>query len=330
MQTLNQLDLDSTVGGLGDIWMRLVALYSLAALNPNVGVRFRLPQPLLTAARAAFPDRFELTSSPLPGAYQFTHLGLRHLFFKVLQGERFASPFIRILQSERKQTRFKDSLNDRAFALLETTRRIKQPPLATVAAYQGFHELSMFGELSAAYPEFVGQAKRDLPGIRSRLQRQWPGTHHPAFATLVFPGGSAHQIMPPLWAKANLPAATFAFFASDPSRSEFEALGLASRTFKSTEDLLQLLAAAKRTLVTDSFPSHVAQTYTSAATVMLTEQVTARTVHPAFEGSVVPTTAPCAPCKHIAQSFGRCEAGHEYCVTWLKPEYTNALLAAAQ
>ena len=136
--------------------------------------------------------------------------------------------------------------------------------------------------------------------------------------------------MPPAWAKSNLPTAAFAFFEGDRFRVEFQALGLQVKCFKSTEELLQLLAAARRILLTDSFPSHVAQSYTAVATIMLTEQVPPRTIHPAFDGAVVQSTARCAPCRHIAQGFGLCEAGHEFCLTWSDRAYTAALLATVQ
>ncbi len=315
------------VGGLGDIWMRLTALYSLAALNPGVSIKLIIPKHLLATAKIAFPDRLELDTMPIKGAYQFSHLGLRHLLPKILQGERFACPFTRILQTERKNTKMKDVLNDVLFTLVSSTRRIKQPTVSSVRTYQGFHELSMFPELRASYPEFITQTKRDALEIQKRLHLHWPKCDPPGFDVLVFPGGSAHQIMPPAWAKSNLPKATFAFFAGDPFQLEFEALGLQTQNFKSTEDLIRLIAAARWILVTDSFPSHIAQNYTASATVMLTEQVPPRTIHPAFEGSVIQTAAPCAPCKHLARGFSRCEAGHEFCMTWFDKNYTQELLA---
>jgi hypothetical protein len=321
------LALDSTMGGLGDIWMRLTALYSLAALNSCVFIKLSIPKHLLAVAKIAFPDRLELDTIPFKGAYEFNHLGLRHLLPKIMQGERFACPFTRILQTERKHTKAKDVLNDALFTLVSATRRIKQPTVSSVRTYQGFHELSMFPELRASYPEFVTQTKHDALEIQKRLHLHWPKCNPPEFDILVFPGGSAHQIMPPAWAKANLPKATFAFFAGDPFQLEFEALGLTTQNFKSTEDLILLIAAAGWILVTDSFPSHVAQSYTASATLMLTEQVPPRTIYPAFEGSVVQTAAPCAPCKHIVRGFSRCEAGHDFCTTWSDKKYTKELLA---
>jgi hypothetical protein len=321
------LALDSTVGGLGDIWMRLTALYSLAALNPGVILRFRIPKDLVAAARIAFHDRLDLDSTPLKGAYQFSHLGLRHLLPKILQGERFACPFTRILQAERKRTNVKDFINDNLFTLASATRRVKQPTVSSIRTYQGFHELSMFPELRASYSEFIAQMRRDFLEIRARLLHHLPQRKQPADDVMVFPGGSAHQVMPPAWAKSNLPKSMFAFFAGDPFLMEFDALGLHTKQFKSPEELLLLVAAARWIVVTDSFPSHIVQSYTGSATVMLTEQVPPRTIHPAFDGLVVQTTAPCAPCKHIARGFGPCESGREFCVTWSDRSYTEALLA---
>jgi ADP-heptose:LPS heptosyltransferase len=125
----------------------------------------------------------------------------------------------------------------------------------------------------------------------------------------------------------NLPGATFAFFDGDPFQLEFQSLGLQTQSFKSVEDILRLISGARRTLATDSFPSHVAQSYTASATVMLTEQLPPRTIYPAFAGSVVRTTAPCAPCKHVARGLSHCEAGHAFCVTWSDRAYTETLLA---
>ena len=306
--------------------MRLTALYSLAALNPGVLVKIRIPKDLLAAARIAFPDRLDLDTEPLKGSYQFSHLGLRHLLPRILQGERFACPFTRILQTERKQRKVKDFINETLSTFAIATRRIKQPTVSTVRTYQGFHELSMFPELHASYSEFIAQMREDFLEIRARLRLDCPQRKALAHDVLVFPGGSAHQVMPPAWAKSNLPKSTFAFFEGDPFQMEFDALGLQTQQFNSPEELLLLVAAARWILATDSFPSHIVQIYTSSATVMLTEQVPPRTIHPAFDGLVVQTAAPCAPCKHIARGFSRCEAGREFCVTWSDRSYTEALL----
>lgn len=324
---MKTLALDSTVGGLGDIWMRLIALYSLAGINGEVGPRIRIPKNLLDMAKIAFPDRIEIESAPIHSAYQFSHLGLRHLLPRVMKGERFACPFTRILQAERKKTGMKDVVNDILFELASAVGKIKQPTISTVQTYQGFHEFSMFPELRAPYSVFMTQASRDFLEIRARLIQHWPKCKDSKFDVLVFPGGSAHQIMPPSWAKMNLPLATYAFFAGDVLQSEFEALELPTQSFGSAEELLDLASAAIKILVTDSFPSHIIQTYTAAATVLLTEQVPPRTVHPAFDGIIVPTAATCAPCKHIARGHGSCAAGHEFCITWSDPSHAKAVLA---
>jgi hypothetical protein len=305
--------------------MRLVALYAVAKLKPAMAVTLRIPGHLLAAARLAFPDRLQIVAGPLPRAYCFSHLGLRHLLPGMLRGQHFICPFNRILQHERKRTRFKEYLNDALFESLEVTGRIRLPLKSTVRAYQGYHELSAFSELQVPVEDFIAQAQKDLGEVRERLQSRWPREDPARFGLLVFPGGTAHQGMPVSWARRHAPRATYAFFRNDSFQKEYQSAGLATRTFASVEELFVLLAAARQTWVTDSFPSHLAQVYTSAAVVMLTEQVPPRTVHPAFDGTVLRTAAPCAPCRHIVRGSRPCEAGHEYCVTWSDAGYTAAL-----
>ena len=313
---MRTLALDSMVGGLGDIWMRLSALYSLTALRPGISVSLRIPEHLLATARTAFPDRFQVGTNSVERAHRFSHLGLRHLIPNVLRGERYICPFTRILQTERKRTKLKDLINDALFSIASVTARIKQPPVSTVQTYQGFHELSALMQLRVSYADFIAQAKKDLPEIRKRLHLRWPARGEPGFDVLAFPGGSAHQIMPPTWAHSHIPKVMFAFYSNDPFRLAYEALGLKTQSFISVEELIVLAASARRILMTDSFPSHIVQSYTNSATLMLTEQVPPRTIHPGFEGQVIQSAAPCAPCRHIVRGLSRCQAGHEYCITW--------------
>ena len=46
---------DSRIGGLGDVWMRLIALYALAALRPQVRVSICVVPALLAGPRSGGP-----------------------------------------------------------------------------------------------------------------------------------------------------------------------------------------------------------------------------------------------------------------------------------
>jgi hypothetical protein len=134
--------------------------------------------------------------------------------------------------------------------------------------------------------------------------------------------------MPPNWARAHLPEATYAFFARDEYKKEFLSKGLRVIEFDSLESLLTISSQAEVAVVTDSFPSHPLQAYASSTIVALSQQPQERIVHPTFDGGVVHSKAPCCPCANRARGNGKCDAGLEVCTTWSDKQYTQELLAS--
>jgi hypothetical protein len=324
---MKMIALDSTVGGMGDIWMRLNALYSLAALHPAGEIQLRIPKSLVQVAQLVWPDRLQITNESIPGAIEITHLGIRHLACRLLRGHRFLTPFYQIHRADRKTTTLKQQLNDILIYITQAGGRFHVPTASSVNYYQGFHEFSAIKELSAIpYKVFLQQAANDFAVTRARMEALWPKEETPRWRTIVLPSGTAHQIMPPGWARANLPEATFVFFAQDPFKAEFVKRGFQIVEFDSVERLLEIAAQAQFAVVTDSFPSHPLQNYSSSTVVALSQQPPSRIVHPAFEGRVIHSKAPCSPCGNRARGFGKCAAGFEFCTTWSDNEYTQELL----
>jgi hypothetical protein len=323
------LSLDSTVGGMGDIWMRLTALYSIAALAPDLKIQLRVPGSLLRVARQVWPDRLYITSDELPDAIEITHLGLRHLAPRLIFGRHYLSPFHQILTADRRHPSLKHRLNDMFIRAAQIGGNFHVPTAASVNCYQGYHECSGIGELSEiAYEGFLQQARRDFFLTRARMQSLWAPSSRPAWRLIVLPSGTGHQIMPWDWALANLPDATYVFFERDAYKVEFKERGLRMVEFDSVESLIALASKARFALVTDSFPSHPLQAYAAATVVALSQQPRSRIVHPAFDGPVIDSRAPCCPCANRARGVGRCDAGFDICTTWSKRDYTRDLLAA--
>jgi hypothetical protein len=329
---MRTLTLDSTVGGMGDIWMRLTALYSLAALRPELAIRVRIPNSVLAVARIVWPDRFTITDQKLPGAIQITHLGLRHLWQRMCTGEKFLAPFFQIQQADRKKTKLKHFINTFLIHSVRATPALYLPTRQTVSHYQGFHEFSALPEFSDLTNEdFRQQAALDFLPTRQRLRKLRPKAMHPKWNVIVFPSGTAHQVMPPTWAKEHLPEAIYAFFYQDYFLTDFKRLSLETVTFNSVESLLKMASFAEKLVVTDSFPSHPTQAYTADTVVALSQQPRSRIVHPCFDGVVVDSQANCCPCANRARGargYSRCEAGKDFCVTWSHPAYTQTLLAS--
>jgi hypothetical protein len=144
-----------------------------------------------------------------------------------MAGERFLTPFYEILRADRKATNLKHRLNHVLTQAAKGTGSFLVPNSASVNCYQGYHELSAVSELSAVtYHLFVEQAQQDFFRVRERLQARWPKNERPKWKVLVLPSGTGHQIMPPNWARAHLPEATYAFFVRDEYKNEFLSKGL--------------------------------------------------------------------------------------------------------
>jgi hypothetical protein len=317
------LSLDCRVGGFGDIWMRLSALYSLTALVPGLEVYVAVPDAMLATVRIAWPDRWECGTSASPDSIQFNHLGILHVFPMLIKGRKFISPSVRIIRKDRKSVGVKHKLNDFLVDVLNQTNLVRVPPRDNVDTYQGFHEFTAIQPFcSIPYNRFVEKARMDFAFVRQRLHAASPA-ETPDIGCLVFPSGTGHQIMPPDWAKKHLQSSTFAFFLKDTLQKPYREFGLNVTEFGSIEELLILAGRARTIIATDSFPSHVCQSYTDSTVVALTQQPRTRIVHPAFDGTVVDSVAPCFPCLNMSRAFGSCARGRNYCLTWNDELYTR-------
>jgi hypothetical protein len=57
----NESGFDLRAGGLGDVWMRLVGFYAMAALRAETIFNLAVPQALETIALRAFGDRLRIS-----------------------------------------------------------------------------------------------------------------------------------------------------------------------------------------------------------------------------------------------------------------------------
>jgi hypothetical protein len=245
-----------------------------------------------------------------------------------MRGQRFLSPFYQIVRADRKCTNLKQRLNDVCIRAAKGSGAFLVPEAASVNCYQGYHELSAISEFSEVpYPLFVEQAREDFSQVRQRMHSLWPKCDKPTWPVIVLPSGTGHQVMPPEWACANLPGATYVFFARDAYKTQFSNRGLQIEEFDSLAGLIEVSAQAKVAVVTDSFPSHPLQAYSSSTIAALSQQPQTRIIHPAFDGQVIHSKAKCCPCANRARGVGVCEAGFDVCSTWSDQRYTQELLA---
>src|SRR5208283_527906 len=118
--------------------------------------------------------------------------------------------------------------------------------------------------------EFVSEAQTEFDVMHACVLDAF-GRNAARNRTIVFPSGSAHQIMPPQLAVRVLPAADFAFYEKDDFAKEYEQAGLNVIKFgKPPEQICELIASASAVFCTDSFPSHLAQMWKDRAILMMT------------------------------------------------------------
>jgi hypothetical protein len=318
------LKIDFKVAGLGDAWMRLMALSTLARIRPSERHVVYPPAVLVPLARRVFEGFFDVETSG-PADIEMSHLGLRHLLPGMLRGKRYYSPFYWILRETRTALTIKDKINDLGFLVAVATTRLSRPRRGYVYAYQGFMEMQGLRPFrDVTLKEYLSQAQIDFDTIHSRVCEEF-GSKSPRQRTVVFPSGAAHQIMPPEFAAKFLSFADFAFHEKDSFSKEYERAGLNVVRFGNPpEEICELIASASAVYCTDSFPSHLAQMWEDRTTVLLTEMKAGTTVHPGFPASrVVASRAECHPCRHLTRTSPdhRCTAGRMFCMTWDNSEY---------
>jgi hypothetical protein len=183
-----------------------------------------------------------------------SHLGLRHLLPGMLKGTRYYSPFYWILRETRGKLTLKDKINDLGFLVATATTRLSRPSRQYAREYQGFMEMQGLRPFrGVTLEEYLSEAQKDFDVIHSRVLDAFgrEGSRH---RTVVFPSGSAHQIMPPQLAAKVLSHADFAFHEKDDFSKDYEQAGLNVIRFGNPpEQICELIASASTVFSTDSF-----------------------------------------------------------------------------
>ena len=206
--------------GLGDAWMRFMALSTLSRIRPKERHVVYPPAVLVPLSRRLFEEFFDVAESG-PADIVMSHLGLRHLLPGMLRGRRYYSPFYWTLRAMRKKITLKDKVNDLGFHAAFATTRLSRPERKYLHEYQGFMEmqgLSPFRDVTLE--EFLSEAQRDFDGIHARVLKMF-GPRASRDRTVVFPSASAHQIMPPHVAAELFPSAEFAFYEKDTLAQDY-------------------------------------------------------------------------------------------------------------
>jgi hypothetical protein len=330
------LKLDLRVGGHGDNWMRLVSLYSIAKYFPEIEVYCLVPPIFKNLVAHVLGDRIQTFDFPDQDTITFTNRGLKHLLPEILKGKKFVVPYHRVNVKDWKKDSIKDKFNNFLFDTANLLNITQLPPWEALELYQGYLEVIAIKDFrSVNYTDFCTQAEIDFSEIFSRMNKDIPVSEDfilpdldPDQAITVFPTGTAHQFMPLEWAVKNLPQAYYCFFKNDPERLNFEKAGLKIITFgKEPGDMVMIAQKSKRTISTDSFPSHILQFSIEHLTLALAEFPRRRIVSPFFRGRIVDSTAECSPCSHLERSaFPMCAKGHPFCISWNDKKYTHGLI----
>ena len=330
------ITIDSTKGGNGDVWMRLVSFYAIAKLLPKLQFRICVPAFLHGLSEFTFGDRLTIVSDFHGRAdLTYTNLGIKDLIKPILSGHRFISPYQRAVIKDKKKKELKDVINTVIFDLADYLGFIHVPNAKYITFYQGY--LDLIGikmlrhvsyelyvqQLFADYPLLVEKQRSGLP-ISPELEIPVDLTEN----VLVYPTGTSRQFIPLWWAVKHMPDAYYAFFIKDPDLTTFKNAGLkVVAFFKEPGDIIRLAQVARWTISTDSFPSHLLQYATSNCTLVLTEVLKSRIVTPVFAGKVVDSKAPCHPCLHMARKIHPlCSAGYTECLNWKNPIYTTDIV----
>lgn len=332
----NSLKVDSSTGGKGDIWMRLVALYSTAVLVPHLSIHVKIPTFLRGLAHYTFGDRlFISTKESTNFDIIYTVKGLKDIWKEIVKGKHFVIPYQRAVFKDKKKKKPKDYLNKILFSLLDNVGLVSLPSWEIVEKYQGFLEIQGIKQFRhIEYRDFEKQLIDDYDVIINRLASGYPKSHNLILSgdfnesVVVFPNGTSRQFVPVWWAKKNMPDAYYAFFYKDEEAQKFQKQGLKTIYFyEEPGDIIFLAQNAKSAITTDSFPSHLLQSAVRKSTVTITEVLKSRIVSPAFKGNVVDAVAPCHPCLHLARSiYPLCDSGFSECLNWKDQEYTSKVV----
>ena len=331
-----KISIDSTKGGNGDIWMRLVSFYAVSVLLPGYKFCIYIPPFLRNLAEFAFGDRLTIIAGNDNTAdLTYTNLGIKDLIKPILQGSKFISPYQRSVFNDKKQKQVKDYINKVVFNIADWIGVVQVPSSRYITAYQGYLDIIGIKKIrSVGYDAYVNQLREDYHFLIQKFHGNLPVSQEliiPADLkdkVLFFPTGTSRQFVPVWWAVKYMPDAYYAFFHRDEDRIAFEEAGLKVVNFyKEPGDIIALSYNAKWTISTDSFPSHLLQYANSNCTIALTEVLQSRIISPVFEGKVADSLAPCHPCLHLARKVQPfCAAGYTECINWKNSGYTNAIL----
>jgi hypothetical protein len=328
--------IDSTKGGNGDVWMRLVSFYAFAKLMPELQFRICVPSFLQNLAEFTFGDRLAIVSN-FQGKpdLTYTNLGIKHLIKPILAGHRFISPYQRAVIRDKKKRELKDKINTIVFDVADLLGLVQVPDSKYITNYQGYLDVIGIKKLRpVSYDRYIEQLLADYPILVEKQTQNLPISPELIIPedlpdnVVVYPTGTSRQFIPIWWAVKYMPDAYYAFFIKDPDLVAFKEAGLKVVPFyKEPGDIIRLAQVAKWTVSTDSFPSHLLQYATAKCTLVLTEVLKSRIVAPVFQGEVVNSMAPCHPCLHMARNIHPlCSAGYTECLNWKNPQYTKGIL----
>ncbi|MDB5086233.1 MAG: hypothetical protein JWR09_227 [Mucilaginibacter sp.] len=330
------IEIDSVKGGNGDIWMRLVSFYSAAALLPEYKFEIKIPYLFKNLAEFVFGDRLTIvTQKDAVMKYSYSSLGLKDLVKPVLRGSKFISPYQRAVYRDKKKKQLKDYVNLMLFSVADSLGIIQVPSSKWIEVYQGYLEIIGLKKIrSISYAAFVAQLKTDYDVMLVKLGGAVPISSKleiPAdlcYNLIIFPTGTSRQFIPVWWAKQFLPGAYYAFFYKDNEAETFKEAGLKTVFFyEEPGDIIKLSHAAKWTISTDSFPSHLLQSASKKCTILITEVLKSRIISPVFKGKVVDSVVACHPCLHMdRKNHPKCAAGYTECLNWKEEIYNRNIL----
>ena len=330
---IEKLAVDLRVGGLGDVWMRLVGFYAMADLRKNFSFSLLIPSPLESLGLHAFGDRLKILKDADSVDVTYSVRGLRHLLPMALSGQKFAAPYGRAVIKMWNRWTLRDRLNAFFYGIADWSGLVFSPPWNSLSDYQGFSETILLPRLrNVSANEFRAQVVADHDFTSRRVAvfaEQYAGKVLGKItdSVLVFPTGTGRQFIPLAWARKNLPDAVFAFHKGDPELCDWESSGLQTALYASPGEIAAMGVAARVAVTTDSFPSHILQYSGARVVVLITGTEKSRVVSPGFKGHVVDAVAPCHPCPHLERrGFPKCKAGVQICLNWNSAEYTEKIL----
>jgi hypothetical protein len=330
-----KIRIDSTAGGNGDIWMRLVSFYAVQALKDDLRFEIVVPGFLQKLAEHTFGDRLTFVHGNLKSDFYFTNLGMKDLLKGIFSGKRYISPYHRSVIHDRKKKRIKDYVNILAFNIADFLGVVQVPKWKWIEAYQGYLDVIGLKRIrNISYEEFQNQLHTDYPKISAKLKTGVPISAELTIpedlkeSILVYPAGTSRQFIPLWWAKKYLSDAYFGFFIEDRDAERFRENGLKIIYFyREPGDIIALSHKAKWTVSTDSFPSHLLQLATHKCAITITEVLKSRVISPVFKGKIVDSQVNCHPCLHLERkAHPLCAAGYKECLNWKNGLYAENIL----